>query len=121
MNNIKTFCIDIDGVIAMLEPDNQYDRTGPIKEAVAAINALYEKGHRIILFTARGSLTGIDWSKVTKSQMDEWGVKYHELLFGKPAADYYVDDKALLPESLYRMASEGLQTPSKQEGINEDE
>lgn len=116
VKNIKTFCIDIDGVIAMLEPDNQYDRTVPIRQAVEAINTLYDKGHRIILFTARGSLTGIDWRDTTKTQMDKWGVKYHELLFGKPAADYYVDDKALLPESLYIMASENIQDISRPEG-----
>jgi len=63
--------------------------------ATVSINAIYKCGHEIILFTARGSQTGIDWSDITKSQLQSWGVKYHKLLFGKPAADYYIDDKNL--------------------------
>ena len=31
----------------------------------------------------------------TEKQMKEWGVKHNELKFGKPSADYYVDDKML--------------------------
>ena len=27
--------------------------------------------------------------------MKEWGVKYHELRFGKPAGDYYIDDRLI--------------------------
>ncbi len=93
---LKTFCIDIDGVIATLVPGNQYDQAGPVPTTIDAINFLYERGHRIILFTARGSATGLDWAEVTRQQMATWGVKYTELHFGKPAADYYVDDKAML-------------------------
>ena len=89
----KTFCFDIDGVIAGLVPDNNYKLSEPIKENIELVNKLYEKGHRIVLHTARGSATGINWEKVTKEQMDKWSLKYHDLKFGKPAADYYIDDK----------------------------
>lgn len=92
---LKTFCFDIDGVIAGLEPNNQYDQSPPRRAMIEKINTLYDLGHTIILFTARGTMTGIDWSGVTRRQMDAWGVKYHQLLFGKPAADYYIDDKFL--------------------------
>ena len=27
-------------------------------------------------------------------QLDIWGCKYHELVLGKPSADYYIDEKA---------------------------
>jgi hypothetical protein len=30
---------------------------------------------------------------VTKAQFKEWGVKYHDLKFGKPAYDLFIDDK----------------------------
>ena len=30
---------------------------------------------------------------LTEQQLEEWGVKYHELLFGKPHADIFIDDK----------------------------
>lgn len=91
----KTFCFDIDGVIATIVPGNDYSESGPRAEMIAHINALFDQGHRIILNTARGTMTGIDWSDVTKKQLEAWGLRYHELHFGKPAADYYIDDKML--------------------------
>src|SRR5205085_1356228 len=87
----KTFCFDIDGVVATLVPDNIYDRACPRPSTIAAINSLYDAGHTVILSTARGSTTGRDWTEVTARQLREWGVKHHRLVFGKPAADYYVD------------------------------
>ena len=30
---------------------------------------------------------------LTEKQLEKWGVKYHELLFGKPHADVFIDDK----------------------------
>jgi CMP-N-acetylneuraminic acid synthetase len=97
------FCFDIDGVIANLITGNQYDLTTPINENIHLVNMLYQQGHQIILFTARGSATGIDWCDVTRAQMSEWGVRYHQLLFGKPAADYYIDDKFISIEDLKRV------------------
>jgi hypothetical protein len=32
---------------------------------------------------------------LTKMQLGIWGCKYHELVLGKPSADYYIDDKAI--------------------------
>ena len=91
----KRLCIDIDGVIATLVPGNQYDLAQPQQNAIRVVNALFDQGCHITLFTARGSATGIDWRQVTHQQMTRWGVKFHELLFDKPHADYYVDDRML--------------------------
>jgi CMP-N,N'-diacetyllegionaminic acid synthase len=91
----ETFCFDIDGVIAHISPKNDYSIAEPNLPNIARVNRLYAQGNRIILFTARGSKTGIDWSEITRKQMLDWGVQYHELLLGKPAADYYVDDRAI--------------------------
>jgi CMP-N-acetylneuraminic acid synthetase len=102
-NGLKTFCFDIDGVIATITPVRQYDKACPMEENIRIINALYRQGHKIVLFTARGSATGVDWTAVTERQMKEWGVRYHELRFGKPAADYYVDDRMISAEHLGRM------------------
>ena len=104
----QTFCFDIDGVIASLDPDLEYDRAGPMEDNIRLVNALYDRGHRIVLFTARGSTTGIDWREVTQKQLAAWGVKHHELILGKPAADYYVDDKmATLAEVRAMLGDEG--------------
>lgn len=100
----RVFVIDIDGVLAALTPDNEYSNASALRENIDAVNALYAKGNRIVLFTARGSATGRDWRETTQSQMVSWGVKFHELIFGKPAADYYVDDRMLTMESLRKLA-----------------
>lgn len=89
----KQLVVDIDGVLAEAMPDLDYAQAQPMVENVARVNALFDSGCRIVLFTARGSGTGKDWSEVTKTQMKRWGVRYHELRFGKPPADYYVDDR----------------------------
>lgn len=89
----RRLVIDIDGVIAAAVPDLDYELAGPIEDNILRINALYDAGCHITLYTARGSGTGKDWSAVTQSQMARWGVNYHELRFGKPPADYYVDDR----------------------------
>lgn len=92
---LRTFVIDIDGIIASRTRDNDYSQAGPIHPTIEAINRLHGFGHRIILLTARGSTTGLDWREVTERQLASWGVRYDELHFGKPAADYYVDDKMI--------------------------
>lgn len=94
---MKTYCFDIDGTLCEQE-SKDYARALPLLERVAKVNALHDQGHRIILFTARGSQSGIDWTQVTRMQLESWGLRYHELITGKPHADVYVDDKAVNPE-----------------------
>lgn len=102
-----TFVFDIDGVVAQLDETLQYDRELPLNKTIHIINRLYYMGNEIILFTARGYKTGIDWREVTERQMQDWGVCYHQLKFGKPAATFYVDDKNMDLEFLYAVA-EGI-------------
>ncbi len=99
----KTYCIDIDGVIAALTPNNNYYEAIPLTDNIEKINRLYDAGNQIILFTARGSKTKKDWEGLTKKQLSEWGVKYHTLKFGKPAADFYIDDKLIRLEQIKRI------------------
>lgn len=101
----KTFVFDIDGVVAKLQKDLDYALSEPNERMVKIVNKLYDYGNKIVLFTARGYVTGKDWSQVTKEQMRRWGVKYHELKFGKPNADYYVDDRMISLERLYDLFS----------------
>jgi hypothetical protein len=91
---MSIFCFDIDDTICKTE-GMDYESSAPFVERIAKINKLYEAGHTIKFFTARGSKTGIDWTEVTKLQLQNWGVKYHELQLGKPFADYYIDDKGI--------------------------
>ncbi len=91
---MKIVC-DIDGVIANKTKGNDYSIATPIVPNIKLINNLYEQGHEIVLFTARGYKTGIDWLEITKKQMLNWGVCHNQLVFGKPDADFYIDDKLI--------------------------
>lgn len=93
-------CCDIDGILAAKTPSNNYAKATPIEKNIRLLNALYQWGCYIVLFTARGYRTGLDWKQVTQEQMRRWGIQYHELLFGKPDADIYIDDKFFELETL---------------------
>jgi hypothetical protein len=92
------YCFDIDGTLCS-NTDGGYPDAKPFTDRIAVVNALYDAGHKIKLFTARGSTTSIDWRDLTEQQMRTWGVKYHELILGKPEADIFIDDKAYNSES----------------------
>ena len=91
----KTFVFDVDGVVAEPVSNNDYEHAKPDVEMIAMVNRLYDNGNRIILHTARGTATAIDWHSTTIRQLRDWGVRYHELQFGKPAGDFYIDDRNL--------------------------
>ena len=67
------YCFDIDGTICTT--DCHYEDAKPYKNVIKKINSLYNSGNSIILYTSRGSGSGIDWSEFTKKQVDDWGVK----------------------------------------------
>ena len=88
--------IDIDNTICRnneSEEELDYTKAIPIEEAITKANMLFDNGHTIIYWTARGTVSGIDWKDVTVEQFKKWGVKYHKLKFGKPIYDLFIDDK----------------------------
>ena len=89
-----TYCFDIDGTICT-NTEGRYEDAEPFADVISRINELHAAGHGILLYTARGSTTGIDWRAVTEAQMRQWGVRYDALFLGKPTADLYIDDKAI--------------------------
>lgn len=91
---MKTYCFDLDGTLCTITP-GEYADANPIFERIQVVNELFELGHEIVIHTARGSTTGIDWTELTKLQLATWEVKYHKLQLGKPFADVYVDDKGI--------------------------
>jgi len=99
-----TICCDMDGIIATLSPQNDYALARPQQDIIAALNTLHRAGNRIVIFTARGSATRIDWTGITLRQLQDWGVSHDELRFGKPAADIYVDDRGTGISALLRLA-----------------
>ena len=87
--------IDIDETICCRA--DCYENVQPIVENIQRANKLYDDGHQITYWTARGTKTGVDHYNLTKSQLDKWGVKYHELKMGKPAYDIIICDKSMHP------------------------
>jgi len=88
------YCFDIDGTICT-NTNGEYEKARPLNNRIKIINDLFHEGNQIIMFTARGSATNFDWKELTEQQLKDWGVNYHKLIFGKPEADVFIDDKAI--------------------------
>jgi hypothetical protein len=101
------YVVDIDGTICTLprklNGETDYSTCKPLSKQISKFNKLHKDGHTIIYFTARGmGRTNNNRTKaydlfydLTKNQLSQWDVKFHDLLLGKPAADLYIDDKAI--------------------------
>jgi len=72
-----------------------YASAVPTLENIEKANQLYDEGHEITYWTARGANTGIDWTNLTTKQLESWGAKYHFLKLDKPYFDLFIDDKVL--------------------------
>jgi hypothetical protein len=94
--------VDIDETICISPADRDYAKAKPIKKNIDKINKLYDEGNTITYWTARGTGSGIDWRSVTEKQFDKWGVKYHNLKFGKPIYDLFIDDKNINSETFFK-------------------
>ena len=93
--------VDIDNTI--LDTDGlDYTNTKPMKDRIQKINDLYDEGHTIVYWTARGTLSGIDYYDLTKSQLDKFGVKYNELKLKKPYYDLFIDDRNINSEEYFK-------------------
>ena len=92
------YCIDIDGTICNTTTNQEYHKAKPYKEIIKKINKLFDEGHTIKMFTARGMASNKDFQEITYKQLIEWGVSFHMLIMGKPSADFYIDDKGYTPE-----------------------
>tara|TARA_Y100000385_G_scaffold114161_2_gene118466 strand:+ start:3219 stop:3527 length:309 start_codon:yes stop_codon:yes gene_type:complete len=93
--------VDIDETICESPKDRDYTKAQPIKKRIEKINKLFDEGNTIVYWTARGTMTGIDWYQVTQKQFDIWGVKYHDLKMGKPAYDLFIDDKNITSDTFF--------------------
>ena len=98
------FYVDIDETICNSSNDQNYSMAIPAFDRIKKINDLYNQGNTIIYWTARGTGSGIDWREVTEKQFKDWGVKYHELKFGKPIYDLFIDDKNINSERFFNNA-----------------
>tara|TARA_R110001583_G_scaffold91634_1_gene233666 strand:- start:95 stop:388 length:294 start_codon:yes stop_codon:yes gene_type:complete len=86
--------VDIDETICYYKGERSYPLALPLKENINKINKLYDEGNEIIYWTARGGITGLDWTELTTSQLNNWGCKHHKLkMNNKPHYDLLICDK----------------------------
>ena len=94
--------VDIDETICYYKGERNYNLAVPYRERIEKINNLYHSGDEIHYWTARGTVTGIDWKEVTEKQLKKWGCKYHSLKLGKPNYDLFIDDKNINSENFFK-------------------
>lgn len=100
------YIVDIDQTICLtpfVGGKHMYEHSIPLHHRIEAINKLYDQGHTVIYWTARGSGSGLDWTELTNKQLTEWGCKFHEVRLGKPSYDVWVDDKAFNDRSFFHI------------------
>ena len=114
MNKQKIIAFDLDDVICYRPSGYEdlgpfkYDHCQPIQETIDLINELYDDGHKIIVYTARGmsqyngnvNLIHSNLYCRTITQLNSWSVKYDQLVMGKIHFDVLIDDKVLNSDNI---------------------
>lgn len=107
------FCFDLDyTLLRTMTCPADYEKVEPIIENINFLNFLKDQGHTIIIYTARRMRTHQgnqgrmmkDIGRITFDTLDKFGIRYDEIYFGKPYADYYIDDKSI--NSYYDLSKE---------------
>ena len=95
-----TIYVDIDETICTLGKHSgtrytrDYKLAVPRQEQIDKINKLYDEGHEIVYWTARGGHSGKIWTAFTRIQLNGWGCKYTRLeKEKKPSYDLFICDK----------------------------
>lgn len=105
-NHVLRICFDLDNTLVTSPViSDDYSSVQPIEETIQLLRKLKVKGHIIIIYTARRMKTfehnvGAvikDCARITLDTLEKFHIPYDELIFGKPLADIYIDDKALNP------------------------
>ena len=116
MESKKIIYVDVDGTICdnpelqnFNDQSMDYDKAEPHFARIDTINDLYDEGHNITYWTARGCHSGNDFTELTRKQLEKWGCKYHRLIVGtKPHFDMYICDKSYNSESFFHYKERGL-------------
>ena len=101
---VRRFCFDLDGTLVTFPSTRgDYSTCKPISKTIRMVRDLHAAGHTIIICTARrmkthrGNVGAViqDIGAVTMQTLGEFNIPYDELHFGKPYADFYIDDLAV--------------------------
>jgi capsule biosynthesis phosphatase len=100
----KRYCFDLDNtLVSFPKIDKDYTSVEPIHENIKMVRYLKKLGHTIIIYSARrmkthkGNVGKIiaDVGKITLDTLEKFEIPYDEIYFGKPEAEYYIDDLAI--------------------------
>lgn len=100
----KRICFDLDNTLVTFPTiRDDYTSVKPIEKNIKFLKYLKGFGNTIIIYTARrmkthnGNIGKInsDIGKITFETLDNFNIPYDEIYFGKPYADFYIDDFAL--------------------------
>ena len=93
---MMSWCFDLDNTLVNTK-GSAYENSTPIPEAIAKVREYKDRGDHIIIMTARGSGSKVDWRDFTEKQLNKFGIPYDQLIVGlKPGGvDVFVDDKAI--------------------------
>ena len=85
----RVIAVDIDGTICTVNPD--YSRCRVLPGARESLQRLRDQGFLIYLHTGRH----INQHDVTVKWLADNAIPYDLVVFGKPPARYYIDDRAI--------------------------
>ncbi len=88
------YCFDIDDSI-ITSTNGSYENAEPHLEMISLVNALFNSGHHIILYSALGSNTDTHLQELTIDKLKKLGILYHELNFDKPQGKFSINEKAI--------------------------
>ena len=90
------WCFDLDNTLVRTQ-GSDYENSTPIETAIKKVQAYKRRGDHIIIMTARGTGSKVDWREFTENQLKDFGIPYDQLIVGlKPGGvDVFVDDKAI--------------------------
>jgi len=104
----KRICFDLDNTLVTYPRIfGDYTTVEPIINNIKIVQYLKKLGNTIIIYTARRMKTHssnvgkvvANIGKITFDTLDKFDIPYDEIYFGKPYADYYIDDLAISPYS----------------------
>jgi len=109
-NNINLpkmrICFDLDNTIVTYPTiHGDYSTVKPIPNIINLIRKMKNEGHTIIIYTARRMKTHhynqgavlADIGEITFKTLKDFNIPYDEIIFGKPIADIYIDDRSINP------------------------
>jgi FkbM family methyltransferase len=118
--NKKIYLFDLDNTLCITEKkeDGNWDylNAKPIQDRINYVNDLFESGDKIIIETARGSVSKKNWYEETHNQLVSFGLKFHELRTGvKYNFDISIDDKAFNSEDFFLKKTDKILEPCEKE------